>query len=82
MSLYPNPSSTIALVNYAVARPMNVNIKLIDSQGKVVKLINEQKNASGNFALQFSVKDLSTGVYILQFETEKGQISRRIVVEK
>lgn len=82
LSLYPNPSSTIALVNYAVARPMNVKIKLIDSQGRVIKIINEQKNVSGNFALQFSVKDLTTGIYILNFETEKGQISRRIVVEK
>lgn len=82
LSLYPNPSATIALVNYAVARPMNITIKLIDSQGRIVKTINEQKNASGNFALQFSVKDLATGVYFLNFETEKGQISRRIVVEK
>ena len=82
LSLYPNPSSTIALVNYAVARPMNVKIKLIDSQGRVIKTVNEQKNASGNFALQFSVKDLTAGVYFLHFETEKGQISRRIVVEK
>ncbi|WP_291720322.1 alkaline phosphatase D family protein [Bernardetia sp.] len=82
LSLYPNPSSTIALVNYAVARPMNVNIKLIDLQGKVVKVIRQEKNISGNFALTFSVKDLPAGVYVLQFETEKGQISRRIVVEK
>ena len=82
LSLYPNPSSTIALVNYAVARPMNVNIKLVDVQGKEVRVIRQDKNVSGNFALSFSVKDLIAGVYILQFETQKGQISRRIVVEK
>ncbi|MEZ4796593.1 MAG: choice-of-anchor D domain-containing protein [Flavobacteriaceae bacterium] len=73
---YSNAIESIVLIN-----PTNQNIKsieLINILGQSIKTINNISNADYK---EYEVKNLSSGTYIIKMETEKGTVSKKVLVE-
>ncbi|MDP4116709.1 MAG: YCF48-related protein [Bacteroidota bacterium] len=60
---YPNPFNPSTTINYTLAKPGVVTLKLFDMLGKEeAVLVNERKEA-GNYGYEFKNSGLSSGVY-------------------
>ena len=78
LKVFPNPTSDLLTIEYALKQQQSLQIELLDVVGKVI--YSEVKNtANGN--TQFEMEHLSTGVYLLQLTTDQGVVSRKVVKE-
>lgn len=72
--IHPNPSSQIAFVSISFDQDSEVRIELQDVQGRVIKNIAEGNFEGGNHHLDFSLEDLSAGMYYASVAT-KDQVT-------
>lgn len=79
LSLYPNPASDFCLVNYVLSSPQNLQIQLVDVQGKVVLEVLKKKQNAGNYTLSLELKDLSVGVYYLWMGVGERKVVREVI---
>lgn len=69
MILYPNPANDIVYINTSNTTNMILNIK--DSNGK-----NVQNDVNGNM---FSIRDLASGIYFVEIQTQNTTIVKRLI---
>ncbi len=67
VSLYPNPVSNKATIYITSSKPEQLDIRIIDNIGRVVKQ-QQSKITAGNTSLSIDVKHLSKGVYYLDIK--------------
>jgi hypothetical protein len=79
---YPNPSSSILniLLNENISG--EVLIKVFDTYGKAVKSIAVHHQQQGNDILQFSVEDLSSGLYFYSIDGQSKHYSGKFIVSR
>jgi len=66
---YPNPFNPTTKINYSIPVTGYVSLNVYDMTGKLVsKLVNENKNA-GNYIVDFSGANLSSGTYFCKMES-------------
>ncbi|NNK69924.1 MAG: choice-of-anchor D domain-containing protein [Flavobacteriaceae bacterium] len=74
---YSNDMDSIIIVN-----PFNINISSITIYNVIGQKIYSIENIpSENSYVEYKVSNLSTGTYILQSETEQGNITKKVLVE-
>ena len=71
IAIFPNPAKEV--LNITSEKVIN-QIDVYDVNGKLVKSYTNVNNT-------INVKDLATGVYMLNITTEDGQVSKKIVKE-
>jgi hypothetical protein len=68
--VYPNPATAHFSVNYKLKKETDTRIVLLNSLGQEVKeLIPAQKQAAGNYKVDFSRNGLTPGVYFIRNES-------------
>lgn len=80
--VFPNPANTVATVLVDVTTDGAMTITLSDMTGKKVKEIMNGEVRSGEQTFSFSTTDLSSGLYIININTENKQKSLKISVIK
>jgi hypothetical protein len=86
---YPNPFNPSTTIKYSIpnvisteGRNLNVVLKLYDILGnEVTTLVNEEKTA-GNYAIKFDAKDLSSGIYFYELNTNNLSIVKKMILMK
>ncbi len=63
LHLYPNPVSTDLNISFRLSANNNVDIQLLDSQGRVVESISEYNLAVGEHRKTVDVSNLAAGIY-------------------
>jgi hypothetical protein len=77
LMLFPNP--TKGSLNLVYESNENVLIQIINTQGQVVKTMN---NIASNGAQQtVDVSDLSKGLYVISFSNSQNQFSKKLIIE-
>jgi hypothetical protein len=71
-SVYPNPTASVAKVQFTVAQEAEVSAALYDITGVAVRHIASQIYDIGTHALEINCSDLSAGMYYLQMVTSDG----------
>lgn len=74
LKVYPNPSQDLVTIDLPRELENDVNITVLDSQGKQVK--TQSINANNN---TLNISNLQTGVYLIQIEHEDSRIVKRFV---
>lgn len=78
VSVYPNPAVNDVFVDLSLENVSdNVNLQVVDIQGKVVMTQNFANVKSDK--LQLNVTNLNTGVYVINIRTEEGFTSARFI---
>lgn len=81
LNITPNPAGNLIAVSYSLPAKEKVNFKLYNISGALIKTyINEIPSQDGR--LLIDTKLLSSGVYILRFNSTKFSVSRKLVIEK
>ena len=75
----PNPFGQDLRISYQVARPGNVRISLIDSSGRIIKILTDRQLGKGTYQVMVSGDLLSPGSYVLLLESGNHLEQKRVI---
>jgi hypothetical protein len=79
---FPNPFNPTTTINYSVPTRTFVSLKVIDILGReVTTLVNEEKSA-GNYSVNFSGANLSSGVYFYSLSAGDFRQVKKLILLK
>ena len=79
--IYPNPSKNEILgIDYLSEENTEMNIQLIDMTGRLI-LEQQVTISTGSHNLELNYTRLKTGMYIIQFNTDKTSMTRKIMIQ-
>lgn len=79
LSIYPNPASNYTEVKFNLQEPTNVKISVHNLLGKEVYAEPSQL-LSGYVSRTLQLGDLSDGVYMIRIATDKGTVTRKLIL--
>lgn len=80
-TIFPNPTSSVATIEFEIEQTEPVRISIIDINGKNNVILHEDLVKKGVNRLTFNVDHLAKGMYIVQIQGEKTQITKKLIVE-
>ncbi|MEM9932829.1 MAG: choice-of-anchor J domain-containing protein [Bacteroidota bacterium] len=72
LALYPVPATNSLTLDMEFSQPTAVQLRMLDLQGRVLRQLSTTKQSTRS--QQFSIRDLSSGIYFLQVQTPTGSI--------
>jgi hypothetical protein len=80
LNVFPNPTSDVVNVSFETMNSGEVQIRLVDVQGREIRVVNEKVNGN-TYQKAISVKALSSGMYILEVQSGDLKARRAISVK-
>lgn len=75
-----NPAKDLTTVELTINRSSNVEISLVDVQGRTV-LVKDFGQQQGKINLPISIKGMTPGVYTAIVRTNEGMATKRLVIQ-
>ncbi|MGH1366698.1 MAG: cellulase family glycosylhydrolase [Calditrichia bacterium] len=77
---YPNPFNPTTTISYTLPKAADVQLKIVDTQGRVIRELVSEKKTSGKQNVEWNGRDdngrpVSSGVYYYSIEARDGQFS-------
>src|SRR5690606_2363711 len=69
---FPNPVRTAATARYTLERPAEVEARLVDGRGRVVRVLERGARGAGVHTLRLAADGLPAGAYFLTLSTPEG----------
>lgn len=63
---YPNPFNPVTTIDYTVAVPSHVSIKLYNAIGQQMGVVVDEEKTSGEYSVQWNASSLSSGLYFCE----------------
>jgi PKD repeat protein len=82
VTIYPNPASTSATVEFELTEGTNVSINMFDISGRIVKSVPSQFMMTGNNTINIETSDLNAGIYFTNIATDKSNKTYRLIIIK
>jgi hypothetical protein len=79
---YPNPFNPSTMIRYGLPSDMRARMTVYTLLGKPIKVLFDERQASGIHYYDFSAADLPSGVYFYRLETPGGTLTRRMTISK
>lgn len=80
LKVSPNPVSESLTVMYSIQEPGDSRLVLLNSQGKEVEVIGDQKHSTGEYQVTISLTHLPAGIYFVLLRS--GHSSERVKIIK
>ncbi len=80
LTVYPNPVSHKATVNYTIESSSEVTLRILSAVGHPLRSYTLGLIKSGSHEMILDVNGLQTGIYLLQLQTSAGNVTRKISV--
>ncbi|NVO08877.1 MAG: T9SS type A sorting domain-containing protein [Bacteroidales bacterium] len=78
--VYPNPVTEVLNINVESKNIDVYTVELIDPISRVVrKLVSE---STKSFKAKMDIHDLTSGIYLLKVSTNKGSITKKVIIQK
>ncbi|ROL62493.1 T9SS C-terminal target domain-containing protein [Bacteroidetes/Chlorobi group bacterium ChocPot_Mid] len=83
VSIYPIPAVDFTTVNYYLPETTDMTIRFVNALGNITSTFIENKyQTAGYYNFNLNTEDLQNGIYFLQFITNNGTVSEKIVVNR
>ncbi|HUW06726.1 MAG TPA: T9SS type A sorting domain-containing protein [Williamwhitmania sp.] len=79
---FPNPFSDITKIQYSLAQTANVQVFVLDTQGKAIATLANGQKSAGVYTVDFMPTTLSAGVYFLVLKSNNYVETKRMVLIK
>ena len=80
---YPNPFNPTTTINYEVAVPVNVTLKIYNMLGEeVATLINNQFREAGQYNVNFNASKLASGAYVYRLTAGNFVQTKKMILTK
>ncbi|MBZ0097784.1 MAG: T9SS type A sorting domain-containing protein, partial [Taibaiella sp.] len=80
--VFPNPTSSVAYVNFSLEANSDVKVIVTDAIGRTVNVMEKNDMETGMHRLNVDMSQQASGVYNVTIQTESGKISARLSVVK
>jgi len=71
---YPNPFNSSTQINYSLARPGRVSLKVYNLLGRNVQtLVEELQQKAGEYGVSVNLEDLASGMYFYRLSVNRGE---------
>ena len=81
LSVYPNPASDEAMINYTLEQPSEVTFKLFDLSGREVSEFACGRQSKGLHIQKMDVQHLQRGIYMIQMVSGNTSKSAKLIVQ-
>ncbi len=82
LAAYPNPVNRWNTLHYSLTQPANVDIKLYDVNGNMVRPLLSKRMLPGVFSLRLDAADLAAGTYFYRIQVGDAVQTVKIIVAK
>ncbi|HTN45263.1 MAG TPA: T9SS type A sorting domain-containing protein [Flavipsychrobacter sp.] len=82
ISIYPNPATDAATLQFDAVNATNVTIQVVDLTGRVVANIANENVQAGSRKFTINTANLPSGIYNVKIQTESGSQTQRLSVIK
>lgn len=79
---YPNPFNPATKISFELPNQGNVEIRVYDASGREAALLFSGIKSAGRHELTFDASGLSTGVYFYTMKTDKGSLTKKMILIK
>jgi hypothetical protein len=77
---FPNPFNSITTIQYSLAGPLQVNLKILNTSGETIEtLVNEEQN-TGDYSLRWNAAHQPSGLYICTLKAESEYKTRKLLL--
>ncbi len=80
VKVFPNPATDQLSVQFDLSEAVDMEVRLINTLGQVVN--SRVLNAVQGETIQFNVSNLAKGTYFVQFITEGGSSSQKVILQE
>lgn len=81
-SIFPNPSSGLFSLQFNLKEAENINVKLLDTSGKLIEQLMTDKNyGTGEIKIDFDLSEKVNGIYILEIKVGEEIFGKQIIKE-
>lgn len=77
-----SPFSTSATINYRVAEPGFVSLKVFDAMGTEVACLVKERKPSGDYSIEWNATGLADGIYFCRLQTGLISETKKLVLQK
>ncbi|MDX2001958.1 MAG: T9SS type A sorting domain-containing protein [Chitinophagales bacterium] len=81
-TVFPNPTDDILFVDLKSDKPADVKLTFFNIAGQQMEYLTQAVTVNGKTRLQFSLKDLAAGQYILVLNDKAGNPLRNFKIQK
>lgn len=79
---YPNPFNPVTTIRYHLAEPAEIDLSVYNIAGARVALLDEGFRSEGSYLVQFSARNLASGLYFYRLNVNGYIQSRKMVIVK
>jgi flagellar hook assembly protein FlgD len=77
---YPNPFCNKTVIRYTVSEVSQVNIKIIDINGKLIKNLIDLERVPGTYTVEWNAGTNSPGIYTLIMHSGSNVTAKRMLL--
>jgi len=81
LSIYPNPVSKVASIDYALQYNSKASIDIINVAGKVIRTIDLGSKSIGKYNTTINVEDLASGNYFISLNANGTRFIKKLIVK-
>jgi aminopeptidase N len=79
---YPNPFNQETVLTYELPRPMDVTLRIVDMNGRLIVRLDEGHREAGEHRVTFNASQYATGVYFAVLSAESFSTVRKMIYMK
>jgi glycosidase len=79
---YPNPFNPATTIQYSIAGPLHVELKVFDMLGREVSTLVSRVQSAGEYKVQFDGSSLPSGVYVYTMKAGEIRDSKKLLLLK
>jgi serine protease AprX len=79
---YPNPFNPITMIKFDLVKTSDVKLKVYDITGRLITTLVNQRLSAGEYKVDFSGIELSSGVYIYRIEAGDFKDTKKMLLIK
>ena len=79
---YPNPFNPSTFIDYGTPYYSNISIKIYNSLGQLIDVVIDQEHQPGVYSFIWNPKNISSGTYYIQLQSNDIVISRKLIYLK
>ena len=80
LDLYPNPSKDVFNISFTSEDVQDLRVRVLNVIGEELIVENLQQFV-GEYTKKINLKDNSKGIYLLEIETKKGIINKKLMLQ-
>jgi len=77
---YPNPSNSLTRINFALPETQNIDLQILDSNGRVVTSLVEGELKAGHYVKELNTGNLDHGLYFYRLNADNFTQTKKLIL--